>query len=49
MELCVESAYNWHWLVDGWREHGYNVLLANPAAIKQYEGIKYSDDKWKAL
>jgi len=47
--IVVESTYNWHWLVDGLQGHGYNVLLANPAAIKQYEGIKYSDDKWDAL
>ncbi len=47
--VVVESTYNWYWLVDGLQEHGYTVHLANPAAIKQYEGIKYSDDKWDAL
>ncbi len=47
--VVVESTYNWYWLVDGLQEQGYTVHLANPAAIKQYEGIKYSDDKWDAL
>ncbi|MDD2389633.1 MAG: IS110 family transposase [Desulfobacterales bacterium] len=47
--VVVESTYNWYWLVDGLQDHGYKILLANPAAIKQYEGIKYSDDKWDAL
>ena len=38
--LVVESTYNWYWLVDGLMEAGFTVHLANPAAIKQYEGIK---------
>jgi len=41
----VESTYNWYWLVDGLQEHGYKVHLANPSAIKQYEGLKHTDDK----
>jgi len=47
--LIVESTYNWYWLVDGLQEHGYNVHLANPSAIKQYEGIKHTDDKWDSF
>lgn len=47
--IVVESTYNWYWLVDGLQEQGYTLHLANPSAIKQYEGIKYSDDKWDAL
>jgi transposase len=42
--LVVESTYNWYWLVDGLLEAGYQVHLANPAAIQQYSGLKYSDD-----
>jgi transposase len=42
--LVVESTYNWYWLVDGLMEAGFTVHLANPAAITQYEGIKYTDD-----
>ena len=42
--LVVESAYNWYWLVDGLMEAQYRVHLANPAAIQQYNGLKYSDD-----
>ena len=42
--LVVESTYNWYWLVDGWMEADYRVHLANPAAIQQYNGLKYSDD-----
>src|SRR6516165_5798796 len=42
--LAVESTYNWYWLVDGLMEAGYRVHLANPAAIQQYDGLKYTDD-----
>jgi transposase len=47
--VIVESTYNWYWLVDGLQEHGYTVHLANPSAIKQYEGIKHTDDKWDSF
>ena len=43
--VVVESTFNWYWLVDGLQEEGYEVHLANTAAIKQYEGLKYTDDK----
>ena len=42
--LVVESTYNWYWLVDGLMEADYRVHLANPAAMQQYSGLKYSDD-----
>jgi len=41
-EIVVESTYNWYWLVDGLTEAGYPVSLANPSAMKQYEGMKYT-------
>ena len=47
--VVVESTYNWYWLVDGLQEHGYKLHLANPSAIKQYEGLKHTDDKWDAF
>ena len=40
----VESTYNWYWLVDGLMEADYVVHLAHPAAIEQYNGIKYTND-----
>jgi transposase len=42
--VVIESTYNWYWLVDGLMDVGYRVHLANPAAIKKYEGLKYSGD-----
>lgn len=42
--VVVESTYNWYWLVDGLQAAGYRVHLAHTAAIKQYEGLKYSGD-----
>ena len=42
--LVVESTYNWYWLVDGLMEAGYSVRLANTAAIKQYDGLKHTND-----
>jgi len=46
--VVVESTFNWYWLVDGLMAAGYRVHLANTAAIKQYEGIKHSDDEHDA-
>src|ERR671932_930670 len=43
--LVVESTYTWYWLVDGLMEASYRVHLANPAAIQQYSGLKYTDDR----
>jgi transposase len=42
--IVVESTYNWYWLVDFLEEQGYDVRLANPAAIQKYSGLKHSDD-----
>jgi transposase len=42
--VVVESTYNWYWLVDGLMEADYRVHLANPAAMQQYSGLKYTDD-----
>lgn len=47
--VVVESTYNWYWLVDGLKAAGYRVHLANPSAIKQYEGLKHTDDKWDSF
>ena len=42
--VAVESTFNWYWLVDGLEDHGYHVLLANPARMKPYDGLKHTDD-----
>ena len=48
--IAVESTYNWYWLVDGLMDAGYRcVHLANPSAIKQYEGLKHADDRHDAF
>lgn len=47
--IAVESTYNWYWLVDGLMEHGWQVHLANPAAIQQYKGLKYAGDRHDAF
>jgi len=43
--VVVESTYNWYWLVDGLRAFKYPVVLANPAGMEQYNGVKHADDK----
>jgi transposase len=43
--LVVESTFNWYWLVDGLMEAGYRMHLANTAAIQQYGGLKYTNDR----
>jgi len=42
--IAVESTFNWYWLVDGLQDHGYQVVLANPARMKPYSGLKHTDD-----
>jgi transposase len=46
--IAVESTFNWYWLVDGLMEAGYTVKLVNTAAVRQYEGLKHSDDRHDA-
>lgn len=43
--VAVESTFNWYWLVDGLKAAKFNVVLANPAKIQTYTGLKHSDDK----
>ncbi len=43
-QVAVESTYNWYWLVDGLAALKYPVVLANPAGMEQYNGIKHADD-----
>jgi transposase len=47
--LVVESTYNWYWLVDALMDDGYKVHLANPSAMKMYEGRKHTDDRHDAF
>jgi transposase len=47
--IAIESTFNWYWLVDGLQNEGYPVVLANPAQMPQYRGLKHSadeDDAW---
>jgi transposase len=46
--VAVESTYNWYWLVDGLMEAGYELHLVNTAAVKIYEGLKYTGDEHDA-
>ena len=47
--VVVESTYNWYWLVDALMDAGFEVKLANTAAIKRYEGLKHSGDEHDAI
>jgi transposase len=46
--VVVESTFNWYWLVDGLQRAGFEVKLANTAALEQYSGLKYSGDEHDA-
>jgi transposase len=46
--IAVESTYNWYWLVDGLMEANHPVSLVNTSAVKQYEGLKHTDDRHDA-
>jgi transposase len=43
-QVAVESTFNWYWLVDGLQAQKYPVVLANPAKVEQYSGLKHADD-----
>jgi transposase len=47
--IVVESTFNWYWLVDGLMAAGFTVKLANTVAIKQYEGLKHTEDHYDAF
>jgi transposase len=47
--IVVESTYNWYWLVDTLMDYEYQVHLANPSAIQQYNGLKYLNDDHDAF
>lgn len=49
VSVTIESTYNWYWLVDCLSANGFAVHLANPAAMQQYSGLKYLDDKHDAF
>jgi hypothetical protein len=40
--IVVESTFNWYWLIDGLMDAGYHCM-------KQYEGIKHTDDQHDAF
>ncbi len=44
VSLAIESTSNWYWLGDGLIAAGYPVVLANPAAMHQFNGLKHADD-----
>lgn len=47
--IAIESTFNWYWLVDGLMEAGFPVSLVNTSAVKQYEGLKHTDDQYDAF
>lgn len=47
--VAVESTFNWYWLVDGLQEAGFKPKLVNTVAVKQYDGLKYSNDSHDAF
>lgn len=49
LAVAVESTFNWYWLVDGLQDAGFDMRLVNTAAVKQYEGMKFRDDRHDAF
>ena len=47
--VAVESTFNWYWLVDGLADNDFNTMLVNPSAVKQYDGIKHTNDQSDAF
>jgi transposase len=46
--VAVESTFNWYWLVDGLMNAGHRAHLTNTWAVKQWEGLKHTDDRHDA-
>ena len=46
--IAVESTFNWYWLVDGLMDDGHRLKLVNTSAVRQYEGLKSTDDRHDA-
>jgi transposase len=46
--VAVESTFNWYWLVDGLMDAGHRAHLTNTWAVKQWEGLKHTDDRHDA-
>lgn len=47
--VAVESTFNWYWLVDGLTAAGHTTKLVNTSAVRQYEGLKHTDDRHDAF
>lgn len=47
--VAVESTFNWYWLVDALMDERYQVKLVNTSAVRQYDGLKHSDDRSDAF
>jgi transposase len=47
--IAVESTFNWYWFADALMAANYKVNLANPAAMKQYDGLKNENDETSAF
>jgi transposase len=47
--VAVESTFNWYWLVDGLMEADYSVMLVNTSKVRQYKGLKHTDDRYDAF
>ena len=47
--IAIESTFNWYWLVDGLMDADYSVSLVNTTVVKQYEGLKHTDDQWDSF
>jgi len=49
VSITIESTFNWYWIVDCLKDVGYTLHLANPAAMQQYKGLKFLNDKHDAF
>ena len=47
--VAIEATSCWYWLADLLEDNGYKVLLANPGAMTQYDGLKDANDKTDAF
>lgn len=47
--VAIESTFNWYWLFDALMAHDFQVKLVHTVAVKQYSGLKHTNDKTDAF
>lgn len=45
VHVVVDATFNWYWIVDGLLDHGYDVVLAHPLALRAITTARVKTDR----